>query len=237
MASTSTRSRTSSAPSTSRSSTRWRCWPTAWGSTSGRSSTPRRPSPTASCASSPGPAWAATACPVDPFYLTWKAREYDLSTEFIELAGKVNQQMPYFCLEKIERALNDDGRPVRGSRVLVLGVAYKAGVGDLRESPALKILRLLRERGGEVAYHDPHVPELPTSACAASRSTRRCPADRPRGDRHRAPGGRPRRRRARAPRRCSTCAASRGGSRPPTCASSRRPPRPPPCGPRAGSRG
>ena len=109
----------------------------------------------------PGPGMGGHCLPVDPFYLTWKAREYDLATEFIELAGKVNQQMPYFCLEKIERALNDDGRPVRGTRVLILGVSYKAGVGDLRESPALKIIRLLRERGGDVAYHDPHVPELP----------------------------------------------------------------------------
>jgi UDP-N-acetyl-D-glucosamine dehydrogenase len=98
--------------------------------------------------------------PVDPFYLTWKAREYDLSTEFIELAGKVNQQMPYFCLEKAERALNDASKPVKGSRILVLGVSYKAGVGDMRESPALKIIRLLRERGADVSYHDPHVPEL-----------------------------------------------------------------------------
>jgi UDP-N-acetyl-D-glucosamine dehydrogenase len=108
----------------------------------------------------PGPGMGGHCLPVDPFYLTWKAREYDLSTEFIELAGKVNQQMPYFCLEKAERALNDAGKPVRGSRVLVLGVSYKGGVGDIRESPALKILRLLRERGADVAYHDPHVPEL-----------------------------------------------------------------------------
>jgi UDP-N-acetyl-D-glucosamine dehydrogenase len=98
--------------------------------------------------------------PVDPFYLTWKAREYDMVTEFIELAGKVNKQMPYFCLEKIERALNDAGKPVRGSRIMLVGVSYKAGVGDLREAPALKILELLQERGGDVAYHDPHVPEL-----------------------------------------------------------------------------
>jgi UDP-N-acetyl-D-glucosamine dehydrogenase len=108
----------------------------------------------------PGPGMGGHCLPVDPFYLTWKAREYDLATEFIELAGKVNQQMPYFCLEKIERALNDDGKPVHGSRILVLGVSYKAGVGDIRESPALKILRLLRERGAELSYHDPHVPEL-----------------------------------------------------------------------------
>jgi UDP-N-acetyl-D-glucosamine dehydrogenase len=69
--------------------------------------------------------------------------------------------MPYFCLEKIERALNDAGKPVRGSRVLVVGVSYKAGVGDLREAPALKIVELLQARGADVAYHDPHVPELP----------------------------------------------------------------------------
>src|SRR3954454_22286565 len=109
----------------------------------------------------PGPGMGGHCLPVDPFYLTWKAREYDISTEFIELAAKVNQQMPYFCLEKAERALNDAGKAVRGARVLVLGVSYKAGVGDIRESPALKIIRLLHERGADIAYHDPHVPELP----------------------------------------------------------------------------
>jgi UDP-N-acetyl-D-glucosamine dehydrogenase len=108
----------------------------------------------------PGPGMGGHCLPVDPFYLTWKAREYDVATEFIELAGKVNQTMPYFCLEKIERALNDEGRAVRGAQVLVLGVAYKGGVGDMRESPALKIIKLLRDRGADVAYHDPHVPEL-----------------------------------------------------------------------------
>ena len=109
----------------------------------------------------PGPGMGGHCLPVDPFYLTWKAREYDMSTEFIELAGKVNQQMPYFCLERIERALNDVAKAVRGARVLILGVSYKAGVGDLRESPALKIIRLLADRGAELSYHDPHVPELP----------------------------------------------------------------------------
>jgi UDP-N-acetyl-D-glucosamine dehydrogenase len=108
----------------------------------------------------PGPGMGGHCLPVDPFYLAWKAREYDLSTEFIELAGKVNQSQPYFCVQKIERALNEAGKPVKGSRVLLLGVSYKAGVGDLRESPALRILELLRGRGGEVSYHDPHVPEL-----------------------------------------------------------------------------
>ena len=109
----------------------------------------------------PGPGMGGHCLPVDPFYLTWKAREYDMVTEFIELAGKVNKHMPYFCLEKIERALNDAGRPVRGSRILIVGVSYKGGVGDLREAPALKIIDLLRERGGDVSYHDPHVAELP----------------------------------------------------------------------------
>jgi UDP-N-acetyl-D-glucosamine dehydrogenase len=109
----------------------------------------------------PGPGMGGHCLPVDPFYLSWKAREYDIATEFIELAGKVNQTMPYFCLEKIERSLNQDSRAVRGAAVLVLGVAYKGGVADMRESPALKIIRLLRERGADVAYHDPYVPELP----------------------------------------------------------------------------
>jgi UDP-N-acetyl-D-glucosamine dehydrogenase len=109
----------------------------------------------------PGPGMGGHCLPVDPFYLTWKAREYDMSTEFIELAGKVNKQMPYFCLEKIIRQLNDAGKAVNGSKVLVLGVAYKAGVGDMRESPALKIVELLHARGADVRYHDPYVPELP----------------------------------------------------------------------------
>ena len=108
----------------------------------------------------PGPGMGGHCLPVDPFYLTWKAREYDMSTEFIELAGKVNQHMPYFCLEKIIRRLNDDGKAVRDARVLVLGVAYKAAVSDMRESPALKIIKLLRARGADVRYHDPHVDEL-----------------------------------------------------------------------------
>ena len=154
----------------------------------------------------PGPGMGGHCLPVDPFYLTWKAREYDMATEFIELAGKVNQQMPYFCLEKIERALNDAGKPVKGSRILLLGVSYKAGVGDLRESPALKILELLRARGGDVAYHDPHVPELPPVRAAQRRADERV---RPGRDRHGASRGRPRRGRGARARRCSTCAGSR----------------------------
>jgi UDP-N-acetyl-D-glucosamine dehydrogenase len=115
----------------------------------------------------PGPGMGGHCLPVDPFYLAWKAREYDTPTEFVELAGEVNQTMPYFCVEKIARALNDHSKAVRGSRIAVLGVSYKAGVGDLRESPALKIIKLLRERGGEIAYHDDFVPELPDFALAS----------------------------------------------------------------------
>jgi UDP-N-acetyl-D-glucosamine dehydrogenase len=109
----------------------------------------------------PGPGMGGHCLPVDPFYLSWRAREFDMSTEFIELAGKVNQQMPYHCVAKVQRALNDAGQAVRGARVAVFGVSYKPGVGDVRESPALKILELLRRMGAELRYHDPHVPALP----------------------------------------------------------------------------
>jgi UDP-N-acetyl-D-glucosamine dehydrogenase len=109
---------------------------------------------------SPGPGMGGHCLPVDPFYLSWRAREFDMSTEFIELAGKVNQQMPYHCVAKVQRALNDAGLPVKGARVAVLGVSYKPGVGDIRESPALKIIELLRGTGADVRYHDPHVPSL-----------------------------------------------------------------------------
>jgi UDP-N-acetyl-D-glucosamine dehydrogenase len=109
----------------------------------------------------PGPGMGGHCLPVDPFYLTWRAREFDTQTEFVELAGEVNQAMPYFCVERIARALNDQAKPVKGSRVAIVGVSYKPGVGDLRESPALKIVRLLRARGAEVSYHDDFVPELP----------------------------------------------------------------------------
>jgi len=108
----------------------------------------------------PGPGMGGHCLPIDPFYLAFKAREHDFYTEFVELAGKLNQAQPHFCVEKIERTLNDASKPVRGSRVLLLGVAYKGGVGDLREAPALKIIRLLRDLGADIAYHDPHVPEL-----------------------------------------------------------------------------
>jgi UDP-N-acetyl-D-glucosamine dehydrogenase len=109
----------------------------------------------------PGPGLGGHCLPVDPFYLAWRAREFDQPTEFIELAGEVNQAMPYFCVDKIARALNDRELPLKGSRVAIVGVSYKPGVGDTRESPAIKIMRILRDRGVELSYHDEHVPELP----------------------------------------------------------------------------
>jgi UDP-N-acetyl-D-glucosamine dehydrogenase len=108
----------------------------------------------------PGPGMGGHCLPVDPFYLSWRAREFDMATEFIELAGKVNQQMPYHCVAKAQRVLNDAGLSVKGARILVLGVSYKPGVGDTRESPALKIISLLSDLGADVSYHDPHVPAL-----------------------------------------------------------------------------
>jgi UDP-N-acetyl-D-glucosamine dehydrogenase len=115
----------------------------------------------------PGPGMGGHCLPVDPFYLSWKAREHDFSTEFIELAGKVNQNMPYICVERAERALNDAGKAVRGSKIAILGVAYKPAVGDIRESPALKIIERLQSLGGNVVYHDEFVPELPKFGLAS----------------------------------------------------------------------
>ena len=108
----------------------------------------------------PGPGMGGHCLPVDPFYLTWRAREFHMSTEFIELAGKINQQMPYHCVERIEHALNDAFKPVKGSRILILGASYKGGVGDIRESPSLRIMEVLREQGAVISYNDPYVPEL-----------------------------------------------------------------------------
>ncbi len=108
----------------------------------------------------PGPGMGGHCLPVDPFYLSYKAREYDFSTEFIELAGKINQDQPHFCVQKMERALSDSGQAMKDARILLLGVAYKGGIGDTRESPALKMIGLARDAGAEISYHDPHVPEL-----------------------------------------------------------------------------
>ena len=123
----------------------------------------------------PGPGMGGHCLPVDPFYLAFKAREADFYPEFVELAGKVNQTQPVFCVERIERALNDVGKPVGGSKILLLGASYKGGIGDIRESPALKIIRILRERGGDVSYHDPHVTELPDLGLSSVEFDRRSP--------------------------------------------------------------
>jgi UDP-N-acetyl-D-glucosamine dehydrogenase len=109
----------------------------------------------------PGPGMGGHCLPVDPFYLAFRAREQNFYPEFIELAGKVNQAQPAFCVERVERILNQAEKPVKGSRILILGASYKAGSGDTRESPALAIIRLLRALEADVSYHDPFVPELP----------------------------------------------------------------------------
>jgi UDP-N-acetyl-D-glucosamine dehydrogenase len=108
----------------------------------------------------PGPGLGGHCIPVDPFYLSWKAREYDFAARFIELAGEVNTAMPYNVVEAIANALNDRQKALKGSRILVLGVAYKKDVDDLRESPSLKIMQLLIERGARVEYNDPYFPQL-----------------------------------------------------------------------------
>jgi UDP-N-acetyl-D-glucosamine dehydrogenase len=122
----------------------------------------------------PGPGMGGHCLPVDPFYLSWRAREFDMSAEFVELAGKINQQMPYHCVGKAERMLNAKSKPVRDSRIAVIGVAYKPNVGDLRESPALKIIQLLRGLGAEVGYYDPHVPALPEFELESTELTGLC---------------------------------------------------------------
>jgi UDP-N-acetyl-D-glucosamine dehydrogenase len=110
----------------------------------------------------PGPGMGGHCLPVDPFYLTWRAREFHMSTEFIELAGKINQQMPYYCVERIELALNGAAKPIKGSRIALLGISYKGGIGDIRESPAIRIMQELAHREAVLSYHDPFVPELPS---------------------------------------------------------------------------
>ena len=111
----------------------------------------------------PGPGMGGHCIPLDPFYLTWKAREYGVATRFIELAGEINTAMPAWVVQKLADALNERGRSVKGSRILVVGVAYKKNVDDVRESPALEIIELLLARGADVSYHDPHVPRIPAT--------------------------------------------------------------------------
>ncbi|MCS6850892.1 MAG: nucleotide sugar dehydrogenase [Gemmataceae bacterium] len=109
----------------------------------------------------PGPGLGGHCIPIDPFYLTWMARQYGISTRFIELAGEVNTSMPAYVVQRIADALNDEGKPIKGSRVCILGVAYKKDVDDPRESPAFPILEMLQKRGALVSYNDPHIPVLP----------------------------------------------------------------------------
>jgi UDP-N-acetyl-D-glucosamine dehydrogenase len=109
----------------------------------------------------PGPGLGGHCIPLDPFYLTWKAREYGVATRFIELAGEVNVAMPRYVVDKLQAALNERKKPLHGSRVLILGLSYKKDVDDTREAPSFELMHLLRERGAEVDYHDPHVPETP----------------------------------------------------------------------------
>ena len=112
----------------------------------------------------PGPGLGGHCIPLDPFYLAWKAREYGVTAKFIELAGEVNVQMPHYVIEKLQYALNERGKAVKGSRILVLGLAYKKDVDDARESPAFEIIDALLQRGAAVSYHDPHVPRAPADA-------------------------------------------------------------------------
>jgi UDP-N-acetyl-D-glucosamine dehydrogenase len=106
----------------------------------------------------PGPGLGGHCIPIDPFYLTWKAREYGHSTRFIELAGEINTSMPHYVVDRTVRALNEAGKPMNGSRILVLGLAYKSDIDDVRESPSFELIELCRRHGAKVDYHDPHVP-------------------------------------------------------------------------------
>jgi len=106
----------------------------------------------------PGPGLGGHCIPVDPFYLTWKAKEYDFVTRFIELAGEINTSMPYYVVQRTMEALNNVGKPLKGSKILILGMAYKKDVDDIRESPSLEIVKLLQERGAHVDYNDPFIP-------------------------------------------------------------------------------
>jgi UDP-N-acetyl-D-glucosamine dehydrogenase len=108
----------------------------------------------------PGPGLGGHCIPIDPFYLSWKAKEYDFATRFIQLAGEINTSMPHYVVQRIAETLNEEAKSIRGSKILILGVAYKKDVDDMRESPALEIMKLLRERGADLTYSDPYVPRF-----------------------------------------------------------------------------
>ena len=109
----------------------------------------------------PGPGLGGHCIPIDPFYLSWLARKNDMATRFIELAGEINTSMPEYVVGRVAAALNDNGKPIRGSRIAILGVAYKKDVDDPRESPAFKLMELLQQQGAVLSYSDPHIPTLP----------------------------------------------------------------------------
>lgn len=109
----------------------------------------------------PGPGWGGHCIPLDPFYLVWKAREYGMTPRFIELAGEINVRMPHYVVERLQAALNDRDKTVRGSKILILGLAYKKDIDDPRESPAFEIIELLLKLGASLSYHDPHIPVAP----------------------------------------------------------------------------
>lgn len=109
----------------------------------------------------PGPGLGGHCIPIDPFYLAWKAREYDLSTRFVELAGEINARMPHHVVDRLAQALDRQGRTLHGARILIVGLAYKKNVPDIRESPSLKLIELIEARGARAAFHDPHLPAIP----------------------------------------------------------------------------
>jgi UDP-N-acetyl-D-glucosamine dehydrogenase len=121
----------------------------------------------------PGPGLGGHCIPIDPFYLTWKAREYDITTRFIELAGEINTRMPYYVVNRLAEAVDQTGRAFSGSRILIVGIAYKKNVGDMRESPSLKLIELIEARGAQVDYFDPYVPVIPVTREHAGLAGRR----------------------------------------------------------------
>jgi UDP-N-acetyl-D-glucosamine dehydrogenase len=121
----------------------------------------------------PGPGLGGHCIPIDPFYLTWKAREYDVVTRFIELAGEINTSMPYFVVQRAAEVLNEHGKPLKNSRILLLGLSYKPGVDDERESPTYRIMEVLEQKGASVFYNDPFIPEIRPSREFANYAGRR----------------------------------------------------------------
>lgn len=119
----------------------------------------------------PGPGLGGHCIPIDPFYLTWKAREYDFTTRFIELSGEINTSMPYYVVSRVIEALNQHGKALKGASILILGAAYKKDVDDIRESPSLLLISLLEKGGAQVCYHDPYVPCLSGSECNTSKES------------------------------------------------------------------